>query len=1333
MANYSDILFGRIALENRLVTATQLTESLALQERERGLTLAEVMVRRGLLGPEDARRVQKAQALSQFVRAEKIFAAIVLERGLADVETLRACFREQQRRHHKVRIGQLLAERGLLGAEAVDEVVEEQLVRLSEETAAIEEQGLGAEREAVDDRRRKIDEMARIGQATDIDGTMLQSAEGPSGLLSEEAINRTMPVLVTPALPDAPDDEEEVGGRTLQMPARRPARRPESATPRRERRPSRRESSGPLDPADLAGRTIASRYRVLEKVGEGGMGTVYRAEHCLMEKIVALKVLHPSLVSSKTSLDRFRREIRAASRFQHDNVVQIYDAGESGGLFYMAMEFASGETLERILGRGRLPLDRTMDILRQTLGAITEAHKKGIVHRDLKAGNIMILAGREGEDLVKVMDFGLAKIALESSEEELEPGGGGLFKTQEGIVTGTPQYMSPEQASGERVDHRSDLYSLGVILFEMVTGALPFRSNTPMGFLGKHIVEPPPRPSDVAGGPVPPALERVVLRLLEKKPEDRFQTAEEVLAALDAGDDGGRPRPVAGSASRRGGRAGGGSRRRADVGSRGRRGGPGGADAAGSKSRRTRIAPKHTKVAPQRSGRAALDDEPDYAPTIAAAAPRPEPAPAPATGSAPEPDPEPAPAPAPAAAAPAGGDLAGGRLGPRTVVALLAGIFLLVVTASTVVAVHLARQPPEEGGGPGLEEARAEVAAGDLAGAAALLERLVERDPPPDGARELLDRCQQATRLVAGGDSLAREWEQGTTGREGAEKAIEHYEMALALFDLPEVRGRMTELREDLDRTEDGPGDGAGDGAGTRPGDALLDDLEAALARGDLEAAAGLVRRAEDVLSVGTPRLEFFRQQLSAERHQAEAHRAQAAGDLAAALDALREAVRLHPSPDEQARLRDELAQLEEELAAREARAAVDAGLERALEAGVALDLPAARSALEAAAEAATGAGLDVAGLERRRGALEELAPRAAELVEVRAELTRLEALASSARAPGDVEAVARRVARLREGLAALALSDPELRDGVLAAVRADQDRAEALAAAGPADGSVDDAELARFARMLERARDLPTIERETPEVVARRRDRLLRLRQQPAFVSGEAAADDRAWVEDRLAHYTERRFVWAELGEGMVQVPGGQWTSPTGTTYDLPAPFYASTHEVTCREWEVYRRATGAPRPRGFLGPTDEPVTNVSIGAARRYCAWLTERAERVRFRLPTEGEWERAARGPEGTEFPWGDDFEGWRSGHAAVGGVDLQRVGSSERDRNGWGLYDVVGNVMEMTSTRRPGRLVLKGGSVTSGRRASGASATTLVAFGDEVASYVGLRVFAEERAR
>ncbi|RMG15138.1 MAG: serine/threonine protein kinase, partial [Planctomycetota bacterium] len=501
MASYSDILFGRIVLKNRLVPQAQVEA--CLRQKGPGQSLGEALVERGLLSRSQARKVQRAQALMQFLRAEKAFARILYEQRLVDLATLQRCFRRQEQERYRVRIGQLLLQEGRLSPEQLEQVVDRQLVVLAEDTGRIEEEGLlgagASEEQEQGQADEAVERLSGLREAEDLESSRMKSAVGPRGLFdapSREAIRRTLPF------------------------------RPAASLGAEEGPPA----SGEKD--ELVGTTIASRYRILAKVGEGGMGTVYKAEHCLMEKIVALKVLHPALVSNRGSLDRFRQEIRAASRFQHKNVVQIYDAGEGeGGIFYMAMEFAAGDTLEEVIRReGALTIDRALAYFRQTLRAVAEAHKKRIIHRDLKSGNLILTRGKDGLPLVKVMDFGIAKIAFD--EQEALGAGPGLYRTQEGIVTGTPQYMSPEQASGERVDHRSDLYSLGVILFEMLTGELPFRSDTPMGYLGKHIVEPPPRPSSLRPD-LPPVLDEVVLRLLEKSPDDRYQSADQVLADLD--------------------------------------------------------------------------------------------------------------------------------------------------------------------------------------------------------------------------------------------------------------------------------------------------------------------------------------------------------------------------------------------------------------------------------------------------------------------------------------------------------------------------------------------------------------------------------------------------------------------------------------------------------------------------------------------------------------------------------------------------------------------------------------------------------------------------------
>jgi serine/threonine protein kinase len=291
----------------------------------------------------------------------------------------------------------------------------------------------------------------------------------------------------------------------------------------------------------LIGHVLSGRYRLLQKLGAGGMGAVYKAEHQLLHKTIALKILHPKLLENEESVRRFDREVKAASRFSHPGITQIFDAGEDAGpqgkLHYMVMEYVEGTDLEKIINQqGALELPRVCTILKQVLAAVDEAHKKGIVHRDMKSDNIMICKDAAGTDVAKIMDFGIAKIvegqdagtatALHNQQS---------FKTRKGVVTGTPQYMSPEQAAGDpNIDHRSDLYSLGIILYEMCLGELPFKSNTAMGYLGKHIVEPP-IPFKVARPDIelPKDLERIILKSLEKTREARYQTAGDMLQDLE--------------------------------------------------------------------------------------------------------------------------------------------------------------------------------------------------------------------------------------------------------------------------------------------------------------------------------------------------------------------------------------------------------------------------------------------------------------------------------------------------------------------------------------------------------------------------------------------------------------------------------------------------------------------------------------------------------------------------------------------------------------------------------------------------------------------------------
>src|SRR5690606_1408095 len=236
---------------------------------------------------------------------------------------------------------------------------------------------------------------------------------------------------------------------------------------------------------DMLGRVVAGRYRVQRKLGEGGMGRVYLAEHVRMGRRCALKVLNPGLLNSSDAISRFAREAASASRINHRNVASIYDFGETvDGITYLAMEYAEGERLSTLIAReGPFPAERAIAIARQVTDALVTAHELGIVHRDLKPDNIIISRARDGSDLVKVVDFSIAK-ATHGVDTQL---------TRTGFVIGTPRYMSPEQVSGDPVDGRSDIYSLGCIVYEMLVGQPAFDGPT-AELIQRRLTEPPPQP-----------------------------------------------------------------------------------------------------------------------------------------------------------------------------------------------------------------------------------------------------------------------------------------------------------------------------------------------------------------------------------------------------------------------------------------------------------------------------------------------------------------------------------------------------------------------------------------------------------------------------------------------------------------------------------------------------------------------------------------------------------------------------------------------------------------------------------------------------------------------
>src|ERR671918_393910 len=259
----------------------------------------------------------------------------------------------------------------------------------------------------------------------------------------------------------------------------------------------------------LVGSVLAGKYRIDARLNEGGMGSVYKGTHLLMDKTVAVKVLRPSLAADEKIVARFSREARAASRISHPNALSVTDFGEDdNGIVFLVMEFLSGRTLKQLIrDEGPLPLTRVVDITRQVGDALAAAHAQGVVHRDLKSDNIMLLDTSSVGDHAKVLDFGIAKINEPDGEFD-----GGL--TAPNLVIGTPQYMSPEQCSQDsEIDARSDIYSLGVILYEMLVGHVPFSGESPTIVMMKHLQEPVPSILEERSD-VPPSVARVVTRAM---------------------------------------------------------------------------------------------------------------------------------------------------------------------------------------------------------------------------------------------------------------------------------------------------------------------------------------------------------------------------------------------------------------------------------------------------------------------------------------------------------------------------------------------------------------------------------------------------------------------------------------------------------------------------------------------------------------------------------------------------------------------------------------------------------------------------------------------------
>ncbi len=268
----------------------------------------------------------------------------------------------------------------------------------------------------------------------------------------------------------------------------------------------------------VRGATFADRYEIIEELGRGGMGTVYRVMDKKINEEVALKLLKPEVAADVKTIERFKNELKLARKITHKNVCRMHDLNEENGTPFITMEYVAGEDLKSFTRRaGKLSAEKAISFAKQVCEGLAEAHRLDVVHRDLKPQNIMI--DRKGN--VHIMDFGIARLISVSE------------MTEEGVIIGTPHYMSPEQVSGETADHRTDIYSLGVIIYEMVTGRVPFEGDSALGIALKHQSEAPKIPREL-NVQVPEGLSRLILKCMEKDREQRFQSVEDLFSDLTA-------------------------------------------------------------------------------------------------------------------------------------------------------------------------------------------------------------------------------------------------------------------------------------------------------------------------------------------------------------------------------------------------------------------------------------------------------------------------------------------------------------------------------------------------------------------------------------------------------------------------------------------------------------------------------------------------------------------------------------------------------------------------------------------------------------------------------
>jgi hypothetical protein len=511
MLAMKDLMAARLLVEHGLVPRPLVKQVLQdLADRPQPAELLTLLSQQQGLSSDRRQQAEAFVARESLLRAEAVYLELLAQKRPLAEDLLSRARERQQQEGYKRRLGELLIQAG-----ALTQPQHDYLLGLAASSLN------ASERELVAHHRRDGFE-ALLPQARAAAGGRVTS--GDLRLSKVIGPDEWQTVLSKIEVQDE-DEEQEAGFASPLSQRTTPPPPPLLLSPPPPLTPPKAQGVKPTDLASSGEGQRIGGFQVIAKLGEGGNGVVYRVRDIEGDRECALKVAKSG--GGDDVLERFKREILATSFFDHPNVIEIYDAGEFEGSYYMAMELVEGRELRDVLNQdGRLVPARALAITKQILAGLGAVHRANIVHRDLKPENILITQ-KDGQDFVKLMDFGIARIQGQEFQEK-------IFTTMQGKISGSPKYMAPEVISEPEFDQRADLYSLGIVLFEMLTGVVPFEAPTAMKFLQEHLYRAPKTLAEtVTELEKPESLQRLVSRLLEKKPAARFQQCSEVIAFID--------------------------------------------------------------------------------------------------------------------------------------------------------------------------------------------------------------------------------------------------------------------------------------------------------------------------------------------------------------------------------------------------------------------------------------------------------------------------------------------------------------------------------------------------------------------------------------------------------------------------------------------------------------------------------------------------------------------------------------------------------------------------------------------------------------------------------